>query len=170
MKNQNKLKLLSLALGSDDAGNSQTMLDEILSDRKSLYGKEVPFPLKIYVAGPYTPYGASSHDAARMAHENTISAINVGVGVVEKGHFPYIPHLSHFMHLYGRKSLSYKYYTEADTAWLLGCDAILYYHHRIGVSKGADKELKIAIDTKKRIFFSLEELPLCRAWAEKYNS
>ena len=63
------------------------------------------------------------------------------------------------MHLYGKKTLSYDYYTKADIEWLKDCDAILYYHPVIGDSKGADNELKIAIDSGKMVFFSIDEIP-----------
>ena len=55
--------------------------------------------LKIYIAGPYTPKGADIHDAARIAHKNAHRAIRAGISVIEKGHVPFIPHLTHFIHL-----------------------------------------------------------------------
>ena len=105
------------------------------------------------------PKNASAHDAARIAHENTVNAIDYGVDVINRGHLPYIPHLSHFIHLYGKETLSYEYYTKADIEWLKDCDAILYYNPKIGDSKGADNELKIAIDSGKTVFFTPYEIP-----------
>jgi hypothetical protein len=170
MQNASKLQLLSALLKEGNEEKAQETLDEILITRKKINGdSEINHTLKIYIAGPYTPKNASMHDAAKIAHENTVNAINFGIEVIEKGHLPYIPHLSHFMHLYGKKTLSYRYYTEADIEWLHNCDAILYYGNKIGLSKGADNELKIAIDSGKRVFFSVNEIPTCRDSAKRYG-
>ena len=171
MTSDYNLKALSAALGSGDKRSAQYVLDKLLEERQELIknGKEqeIGHELKVYVAGPYTPHGASLHDAARFAHENTVMAINVGTEVITRGHQVYIPHLSHFVHLYGSKTLSYKYYTEADIVWLGLCDAILYYNHKVGESSGADNELKLAIESGKQVFFFVDEIPVYKAGAER---
>ena len=167
IRKQSRLGLLSEQIEKGSKERAQRTLVEIILERtfymgiqkKSNLDNNIDRPLKIYIAGPYTPNNASPHDYARIAHENTVNAIDYGIDVVDKGHLPYIPHLSHFMHMYGKKTLSYEYYTKADIEWLKDCDAILYYHHRIGDSKGADNELKIAIDSGKTVFFSPSEIP-----------
>ncbi|MCL4376301.1 hypothetical protein M1558_02315 [Candidatus Parvarchaeota archaeon] len=167
LKKQSRLELLSEQIEKGNREKAQKTLIEIVLERTFYMGiqkknnleNEIDRPLKIYIAGPYTPNNASSHDSARIAHENTVNAINFGIDAADKGHLPYIPHLSHFVHLYGKKVLSYDYYTKADIEWLKDCDAILYYHHKIGDSKGADNELKIAIDSGKTVFFSVYDIP-----------
>ncbi len=160
MKNRSSLEKLSFYIKEGDLTNGQNTLDKILKQRKGLNNeKSIEQQLTVYVAGPYTPYNADKHDAARIAHANTGAAIDFCVDVVDKGHLPYIPHLSHFMHLHGKKGLSYEYYTTADMVWLDKCDAILFYNHKLGDSKGADKELAFSIDNDKLIFFSVNEIP-----------
>ncbi|MCL4397381.1 hypothetical protein M1494_03495 [Candidatus Parvarchaeota archaeon] len=167
IKKQSKLELLSEQIEKGYSEKAQKTLNEILLERTLYMGitkknnleNEIDRALKIYIAGPYTPKNASAHDAARIAHENTVDAINFGIDTIDKGHLPYIPHLSHFMHLYGKETLSYEYYTKADIEWLNDCDAILYYHPITEESKGADNELKIAIGSGKTVFFSPYEIP-----------
>jgi hypothetical protein len=163
-KKQSELELLSEHLEKGDKEKAQETLVKIINEcasymKKNNLENEIDRPLRIYIAGPYTPNNASAHDYARIAHENTVNAINFGIDTIDRGHIPYIPHLSHFVHLYGKKTLSYDYYTKADIEWLKDCDAILYYHPVIGDSKGADNELKIAIDSGKMVFFSINEIP-----------
>ena len=167
IKKQDKLGLLSKQIEEGSNEKAQKTLVDIVFER-TLYlvvqkrnnlENQIDCPLKVYIAGPYTPNNASMHDAAKIAHDNTVKAINYGIDTADKGHLPYIPHLSHFMHIYGYKALPYEYYTKADLEWLKDCDAILYYNHDIGNSKGADNELKTAIDSGKTIFFTIYEIP-----------
>jgi|SRR2546421_1144483 len=111
--------------------------------------------LKIYVAGPYTPSGTDSHDAARIAHVNTRRAIKAGISIIEKGHIPFIPHLTHFIHLETEDPLPAKFYYEYDMVWLKYCDALLY----LGPSLGANLELRWAEKNGLKIFRSLDEIP-----------
>src|SRR6266436_7940485 len=109
-------------------------------------------PLRIYIAGPYT---AQDHDG----HEsNTHRAIDAGIAVFRKGHYPYIPHLTHYVDLRAKgtgTNLTWADYIAWDMPWLDMCDALLY----LGKSKGADIELERARKLKKEIFFSLSEIP-----------
>ena len=111
-------------------------------------------PLKIYIAGPYTP-NSDLHDAPRLAHRNVRTAIKAGLEVIEKGHIPFIPHLTHFIHLEAEKPLPASYFYDYDMVWLQCCDALLY----LGNSKGADRELEWAKARGLRIFHSVEEIP-----------
>ena len=110
--------------------------------------------LKIYIAGPYTPREASTHDCARVAHQNTQRAIRVGLEVIKKGHYPFIPHLSHYIHLETEKDLG-EYYMEYDYVWLDLCDALLVLED----SPGVNLEFKRAVEKGKIIFFRLDEVP-----------
>lgn len=110
--------------------------------------------LAIYVAGPYSPTFATTHNAARVAHQNTMRAINIGIKIIEKGHYPFIPHLSHFIHLNADKDYG-KWYYDYDNVWLDKCDALFY----MGPSTGADEELHRVSMAKKQIFYTLDEIP-----------
>jgi hypothetical protein len=108
--------------------------------------------LRIYIAGPYTASDLCGHEL------NTYRAIDAGIAVFHKGHYPYIPHLTHYVDLRAKGTgvnLSWSDYIKWDLPWLDMCDALLY----IGKSKGADLELARARKHKKTVFFSVSEVP-----------
>jgi len=105
--------------------------------------------LKIYIAGPYT---ASSKREILM---NVNNAIDVGIRVWEKGHYPYIPHLTHFVKARPEFKLLWKDFIEWNRPWIDCCDALLYLRK----SKGADIEKEYAQSKEKMIFKSLKEIP-----------
>jgi len=108
--------------------------------------------MRIYVAGPYTAADAKGHEI------NTSRAIDAGIAIYRKGHFPYVPHLTHFVDLRAKRTgvkLGWADYIAWDMPWLEVCDALLY----LGKSKGADLELERASRLGKRIFYSLEQIP-----------
>jgi len=109
-------------------------------------------PLKIYIAGPYT---AATAD---QVHNNVNRAIDAGLVLFLKGHFPYIPHLTHFVD--GRAAetgigLEWTDYMKWDFPWLAACDALLY----LKGSRGADLELEKAKELGKIVFLSIDEIP-----------
>ena len=116
--------------------------------------------MKIYVAGPYTPVGNDVHDAARVASQNTRRAIRAGIEVIRKGHVPFIPHLTHYIHLETEDPLPVEFYYEYDMVWLQSCDALLH----LGPSRGADRELEYAEKRGLKIFRSNDEIPFGPKW------
>jgi|SRR5437016_1653052 len=111
--------------------------------------------LKIYIAGPYTPSNSDIHDAARVAHKNTMEAIKAGIAVIKRGHIPFIPHLTHFIHLETDEPLPVDFYYEYDKVWLDCCDALLF----LGESTGANEELGLAKERNLTIFRTIDEIP-----------
>ena len=115
----------------------------------------MPKSLRIYIAGPYTAQDQNGHEA------NTDRAIDAGIAVYKRGHSPYIPHLTHYVDLRAKGThvnLTWEDYIRWDMPWLQICDALLY----LGKSKGADLELARARRLKKKIFFSIDEIPVIR--------
>ncbi|MCI0565530.1 MAG: DUF4406 domain-containing protein [Nitrososphaera sp.] len=109
-------------------------------------------PLRIYIAGPYS--GIHRNEIEK----NVASAIDAGIEVFLKGHFPYVPHLTDLIDQRANqigKPLSWHDFIRWDMPWLEACDAFLY----LGKSKGADLELEEAKRLKKKIFYSLDEIP-----------
>ena len=109
-------------------------------------------PLKIYIAGPYTA------PTDEQLEKNVNSAIDAAFAILDKGHFPYIPHLTHFVDKRASEKgikLTWDDYIRWDTVWAELCDALLY----LGSSKGADLELELAVRLGKKIYRSLNEIP-----------
>ena len=108
--------------------------------------------LKIYVAGPYT---ANTID---QIEKNVNVAIDAAFKIFSKGHFPYIPHLTHFVDRRAKDTgvnLQWEDYIRWDMVWVETCDALLY----LNSSRGADIELQAAKRLGKQIFCSVDEIP-----------
>ncbi len=86
--------------------------------------------MKVYVAGPYT-----NGDVA----VNVRNAIQAGVQLLDAGHHPFIPHLSHFIHMQSPRP--YEVWIALDNAFLPNCDALIRLP---GKSSGADDEADLA--------------------------
>lgn len=113
--------------------------------------------MKIYVAGPYCPREGSLHDASRIAQYNVDTAIEVGNALIEKGHFVFIPHLSHYIHTHSSCKRDYAaWWYEEDLTFLRSWADALFY---IAASVGTDMELEEARKLKLKIFFDLGEVP-----------
>ena len=108
--------------------------------------------MRIYVAGPYSAPG-------RIQTENNVkTVIECGVEILKKGHYPYLPHLTHYVELLSQEKglgLAWEDYIDWDIAWLELCDALLY----LGSSKGADLELAYAKKLGKVIFHHVNDVP-----------
>lgn len=108
--------------------------------------------MRIYIAGPYTA------DSDSQIQKNVNNAIDTAILVFKKGHYPYIPHLTHWIEIRNMETnqgLKWEDYIEMDRIWLENCDALLY----LGSSKGADIELNHAKKEGKPIFYSITEIP-----------
>jgi hypothetical protein len=109
--------------------------------------------LTIYVAGPYTA------DSDAKIWNNVVAAIDAGILLYRKGHYPYIPHLTHFVETRSQEvgaGLKWEDYIKWDRVWLKQCDAFLH----LGSSRGADLELRWAKEHGLKIFYSLEDVPI----------
>lgn len=111
--------------------------------------------LRVFIAGPYSPYGASYHDASRQAYRNTREAIRVATVVLDRGHWPFIPHLTHFFHLEQERDRGNLYY-EWDNAYLDVCEALVQF----AASPGADNEYRRAVMNGMWTCVNPYELPL----------
>jgi hypothetical protein len=108
--------------------------------------------MHIYVAGPY------SGPTPSAVEQNVRTAIAAGVEIIRRGHYPYIPHLTHYVDLVKDTVLHLKWEDHLDwgLAWLDRADALLY----LSPSRGADIELEYATKNNKRIFRSIEDIPV----------
>ena len=109
-------------------------------------------PLLIYVAGPYTANQREEIDS------NVNRAIDVGIEIFNKGHFPYVPHLTDLVDKRAKEvgmEMSWSDFMAWDAPWLEVCDALFF----VGESKGANIELEKARRMGKTIFFCSEDIP-----------
>ena len=106
----------------------------------------------IYCAGPYS----ADTEEGRLA--NTQKAMGVALELINKGHYPYIPHLSHFLDGCAREQgidLPWEFWMIFDDFWLTKCDSLYF----IGSSRGADIEMARAKELGLKIYYSLDEVP-----------
>ena len=120
--------------------------------------------LRVFIAGPYSAYGASHHDAARQAYQNTREAIRVATVVLERGHWPFIPHLTHFFQLEQDRDYGNLYYAW-DNAYLDVCEAIVQFE----TSPGADNEYARAASNDMWLFYNPHLIPLAEDLPEHLN-
>ena len=113
--------------------------------------------MRIYIAGAYNPCNAESlHDASRIAQRNVDKAIEIGNALIEKGHFVFIPHLSHYVHIHYSCKKDYNgWWYEEDNTFLEHWAEALFF---INSSKGSEIELQKAKELGLKIFYSLKEV------------
>lgn len=108
--------------------------------------------LTIYVAGPYS----ADTEKGRLA--NTQKAMDIALALIKKGHYPYIPHLSHFVDIHAKEQgidLSWEFWMHFDFVWLEKCDALFF----ISESPGANMELGRMDELGRKVFYDLGEVP-----------
>jgi hypothetical protein len=101
--------------------------------------------MKIYVAGPY-----SKGDTA----VNVSNAVAMAERILERGHTPYIPHLTHFWHILQHHP--YEFWLEYDKEWLRVCNAVFRFP---GESSGADAEVKLANELGMIVYEKIDDIP-----------
>lgn len=109
-------------------------------------------PLRIYVAGPYSAPTLAGKE------ENVKKAINVGIALYLRGHYPFIPHLLHFTDLEAKTcdtALGWSEYMSTDIAWLRFADAMFF----IGPSPSADVEYIEAKKHNMKIYYDMAKVP-----------
>lgn len=106
----------------------------------------------VYCAGPY------SADTREARWANVLNAVEVGIAIRQKGHYPIIPHLyNEFDEVAKMQGIDFTWqdYMDMDLAILERCDALYF----IGSSKGADIERERALDLGLEVYHSLAEVP-----------
>lgn len=114
--------------------------------------------MRIYIAGPYTPSSNDKHECIREAAFNVDIAIQVALELIELGHYPFVPHLSHYLHVNPacKRDFGQDFYYQYDNSFLYHWAEALYY---IAPSRGADAELELAKILGLEVFYSLDKVP-----------
>lgn len=97
--------------------------------------------MRVYIAGPYT-----KGDVA----VNVRRAIEAASKVWDHGHYPYVPHLTHFWHMITPRP--YEDWLDLDNQFLPCCDALVRLS---GCSSGAGKEVELARSLGIPIFYGV---------------
>ena len=97
--------------------------------------------MRVYVAGPY------SSDPVI----GTRNAIRAGDILWSNGHYPFIPHLTHFWHFLIPHD--YSEWLAYDIEWLKQCDALV---RLTGESGGADEEVLTAVTLGIPVYYGVE--------------
>ncbi len=99
--------------------------------------------MRIYIAGPYT-----QGDVA----VNVRNAVLAANEVLDAGHTPFVPHLTHLWHLITPRP--YEDWLCLDIKWLKICDVVIRLP---GESAGADEEVAVAERLNIPVFGSVAE-------------
>lgn len=113
--------------------------------------KTVCVPLRIYVAGKYTA------DTPEEVKRNVSTAFLYGNLILDKGHIPYVPHYTHYLHL--QKDRPPDFWYKLDLNWLRLCDAIFMIPNFWAESKGAKIEFEFAEKLGLWVFHHVVEIP-----------
>lgn len=117
--------------------------------------------MKVYIAAPYTPKNCSLHEASRVAHKNVKYAMNLASLVMRQGHYPILPHLSHYLFLNLDINVKPTYWYNLGIALLKDCD-VLFTDKRIekeNDSFGVKMEVTYAKDHNIPVITDVNELP-----------
>lgn len=106
----------------------------------------MPVGRRLYIAGPYTHGAGGVWNNVEVAMAAAHTAMDLGL-------HPYLPHLSHFMHL--RRERPYSEWMDLDLAWLRKANGLWRLP---GYSPGADLEVKAAQGCGIPCFFSRDEV------------
>lgn len=113
----------------------------------------------ILIAGPYR---GGTNDDPVLIKKNLNKLESMALPLFRKGHIPMIGEwvALPLMHLAGSKAIGDSIWDEiqypAAHRLLEKCDAVLRIE---GASKGADNDVKIAIERGLKVYYSLEEIP-----------
>lgn len=100
--------------------------------------------IKVYIASPYTIGDVAVNVKRQLDCANEL---------IELGFCPFAPLYSHFQHM--AHPQPYDTWVKLDVEWVQVCDCLLRLD---GESKGADGEVKHALEYSKPVFYSVSEL------------
>ena len=123
---------------------------------------------RIYIAAPYMPRESNLHVstycsviffvlyAARIAQRNVDRAIEAANCIHDKGHYAFVPHLTHYLHIHYSCSVDRGvWYYDYDNTFLDHWATSFLY---LAPSYGADLELDRAKKLGLKIYYNLDEI------------
>ena len=108
--------------------------------------------MRLYIASPYAPKGCSLHDASRVVEQNVQRAIKAFHALKKNGgHTPFVPVLSHYLHIGGSEDYGDWWY-DYDLTFLERWAEGLVLLEGWKDSKGCKIELAVARRLGLRIY------------------
>jgi hypothetical protein len=110
--------------------------------------------MRIYIAGPYQARDCTMHGAPLMTQRNVDRAIRAFHRLKREGHEPFVPHLSHYIHIHASCPEDYgEWWYGYDLTFLDHWAEAIYMLNGFSDSKGARLELKRAMENGLEIMF-----------------
>jgi len=100
--------------------------------------------IKVYIASPYTVGDTAQNVKLQIDTVDTL---------MDVGFAPYAPLYSHFQHMVHPRP--YQDWVNIDFEWVKTCDCLLRLG---GESPGAEKEIEVAIENDKPVFYRIIDL------------
>jgi hypothetical protein len=111
---------------------------------------------RIYIAGKYVPKDCTIHDASRLAQQNVDKAIKAFHQLKAQGYEPFVPHLSHYLHIQGDSDYGDWWYSY-DRTFLDHWAEAIYMLDGWEESKGSVMELERAKELGLTIVYQIKE-------------
>lgn len=108
--------------------------------------------MRIFIAGPY------SAETPDEILENVRRAMAAALALIEAGHQPYVPHLSHWLDEFAaaeQNLIPYDRWLQLALSFVLCCDALLC----LGPSPGADQEAALAKELGLPVYHVISDIP-----------
>ena len=114
--------------------------------------------MRIYIAGPYTGKSDDKHQIPKEVQRNVDHAIEIFHKLKDDGHQPYVPHLSHYLHLHpsGMDSGDTWYY-EYDLTFIEHWAEAIFMLEGWKGSYGSVLELERAKELNLKVFLEEKE-------------
>jgi hypothetical protein len=114
---------------------------------------------RIYIAGAYRPKNVNIHAAIQLTQKNVDKAICIANKLIRKGHYIFIPHLSHYVHTHYSCNEDYGYWWfEEDNTFLEHWATAIFMLPGWENSGGAKLEYEKAKKLGLKIFHQLIEV------------
>jgi hypothetical protein len=120
--------------------------------------------MRVYIASPYVPKEGTLHDASRITAQRVSRSITIANKLIELGHMPHVPILSHYIHTHDSCKRDYgNWWYEYDLTYLEHWAEALFVVE-INGSKGVKMEIEKANQLRLPIFFNFEDLKFYDEW------
>ncbi len=114
--------------------------------------------MRFFVSGPITPRDCTPREAVKIQTLYVDEGIRVGIELMRKGHFVFIPHLSFYVHIHPSNDVLFPldYFYQYDFSIIKDWANALFY---ISTSPGVEREVEFAEAWGIPIYRNLDDVP-----------